>query len=95
MNSQQLIITAKRITVKYHGIWNEERLEETGHKCVKLCDSISQEEFLRLCVMDVIDQEGFITKMFPLRKVFIRPTIMRVSIIVGTHYAYMHLRRMG
>ena len=78
MDNQTIITVAKRTTLKYHGIWNEDVLEETGHKCIKFHDSISQEEFLRLCVMEIIDREGFMTKMFPLRKVFIRPTIMRL-----------------
>ena len=48
-------------------------MEETGLKCVKLYDSISQEEFRRFVDMGLIDAEGFITKTFPLAKTFIRP----------------------
>lgn len=73
MADQVIITVAKRTVLKYHRIWSEYVLEETGLECVQLHDSISQEELRRLTDMGIIDQEGFITKRWPLPRIFIRP----------------------
>ena len=72
MDDQITITVAKRIVLGSHKIWRESSLEEKGREHIVLCDSISQEEFLRLCVMVVIE-EGYITKLYPLPRIIIRP----------------------
>jgi len=54
----QKIITVKCTVLKYHKIWSEDVLEETGLKSLQDYDSISQEEYRRFVDMGVIDQEG-------------------------------------
>jgi len=70
----QKIITVKCTVLKYHKIWSEDVLEETGLKSLQDYDSISQEEYRRFVDMGLIDYEGFITKRWrPLPRIFIRP----------------------
>lgn len=73
MDDEIIITVSKRTVLKYHRIWSEDVLESTGFKCLQLYDSISQEELRRFVDMGVIDQEGFITKKWPLPRIFIRP----------------------
>ena len=73
MDDEIIITRAERTVLKYHKIWSEDVLEETGLKCLQFYDSISQEEYRRFVDMGVIDQEGFITKRWPLPRIFIRP----------------------
>jgi len=69
----EIIITrAERTVRKYHQIWSEDVLGETGLKSLQDYDSISQEEYRRFVDMGIIDQEGFITKRWPLPRIFIR-----------------------
>ena len=73
MDDQIIITVAKRIVLKSYRIWCEGVLQENGVKCVRLFDSISQEEFRRFVDMGLVDADGFMTKTFPLAKTFIRP----------------------
>jgi len=73
VDDEMIITRAERTVLKYHKIWSEDVLEETGLKCLQLYDSISQEELRRFVDMGVIDAEGFITKRFPFPRIFIRP----------------------
>lgn len=73
MNDQITITAAKRIVVKGHKIWSEGILQNTGVNYLQLIDSISQEEFRRLIDMGLIDSDGFITKLYPLPRIIIRP----------------------
>ena len=66
------VTVSRRIVLKFHRIWSEGTLQEKGLRCVRLYDSISQEEFRRLVDMGLFDSDGFITKTFPLAKTFIR-----------------------
>ena len=67
------ITFAKRLRRRVNRIWCEDVLEQNGLVCVKDYDSISQEELRRFVDLDVIDKEGYITKLYPLPYVTIRP----------------------
>lgn len=73
MDDEIIITCAERQRRPLHKIWSEDVLGETGLKCVQDYDSISQEEYRRFVDMGVIDREGFITKRWPLPRIFIRP----------------------
>lgn len=73
MDDQIIITVAKRIVLKYHRIWRDSTMEEKRLDCVRLHDSISQEELRRFDDMGVIDKEGYITKLYPLHYTTIRP----------------------
>ena len=73
MDDQIIITVSRRIVLKSYRIWCEGTLQENGVKCVRLFDSISQEEFRRFVDMGLIDADGFITKRSPLPKIIIRP----------------------
>lgn len=75
VDDQISITFAKRIVLKSYRIWCEGDLQENGLKCVKLFDSISQEEHRRFVDLGVIDKEGYITKLYPLPKIIIRPRV--------------------
>jgi len=68
-----ITVTGRRIVEKYHRIWRDAELEEGGLDCVRLHDSISQEELRRFVDLGVIDKEGYITKLFPLPRITVRP----------------------
>lgn len=65
-------VTSRRIRLKCYRIWCEGPVELNGVKRVRLFDSISQEEFRRFVDMGLVDADGYMTKTFPLAKIFIR-----------------------
>ena len=67
------ITFAKRLRRRVNRIWCKDVLEQNGLVCVKDYDSISQEELRRFVDMGVIDREGYITKLYPLPRIIIRP----------------------
>jgi len=67
------ITVARRLKRRLNKIWCEDLLEQDGFLCIKDYDSISQEEIRRFVDFGVIDAEGYITKRFPLPRIFIRP----------------------
>jgi len=73
VDDQIIITVAKRIVLKYHRIWRDAELEEGGLDNVRSHDSLSQEEYKRLIDLGVIDKEGYITKLYPLPRITIRP----------------------
>ena len=72
MDDQVTITVARRIGQKYHRIWRDSTMEEKGLDCVRLHDSVSQEELRRFVDLGVIDKEGYITKLYPLPYTTIR-----------------------
>ena len=75
MDDQIIITAAKRIVLASHRIWRESSLEEKCREHIVLCDSISQEEFRRFVDLVVIDKDSFITKLYPLPRIIIRPRV--------------------
>jgi len=75
VDDQIIITVSRRIVLKFNRIWCEGPLQENGFKCVRLFDSISQEEFRRFVDMGLVDADGFMTKTFSLAKTFIRPRL--------------------
>lgn len=75
MNDQVTITVARRIVLRSHRIWRESSVEVKGREYMVLCDSISQEEFRRFVDLVVIDKEGYITKLYPLPRIIIRPRV--------------------
>ena len=74
MTTNDIEITfAKRLRKRVSQIWCEDILESNGTVCVKDYDSISQEELRRFVDLDLIDADGYMTKTFPLTRIFIRP----------------------
>jgi len=73
VDDQIIITVARRIGQKYHRIWRDSIMEEKGLACVRLHDSVSQEELRRFVDLGVIDKEGYITKLYPLPRIIIRP----------------------
>jgi len=68
-----VITVTKRIRLGSHKIWREHSLEEGDREYVALQDSICQEEYRRFIDLKIIDKEGYITKLYPLGRVIIRP----------------------
>ena len=51
-----------KMRLKKWQVWSENNLELDGCRNPKLCDSISQEELLRLKFMGVLDVDGYFPK---------------------------------
>ena len=74
MDDNDVVITvAKRIVLRGHKIWRESSMEEPGIEYIVLLDSICQEEYRRFIDLNVIDNEGYITKLYPVPRIVIRP----------------------
>jgi len=75
VNDQVPITVARRIVLRGYKIWSEGSLQENGIRYLQLFDSISQKEFRRFVDLGVIDKEGYITKLYPLPRIIIRPWV--------------------
>ena len=74
MDGDDVVITvAKRAVLRGHKIWSEGLLQNTGINYLQVIDSFSQEEYFRLITMGIIDQEGYITKLYSVPRIVIRP----------------------
>jgi len=79
VDDQVTITVSKRIVLRGYRIWSEGSLQENGVKYLQLVDSISQEEFRRFVDMELIDAEGYMTKLFPLPRTIIRPRVLTMQ----------------